>query len=223
MLQHALLCISERLLCLLCALCRKLNYNSYSFSSNGLGVFIPDILNKLLSSEEDMKVCDALEMDTKVVQQENSTILLCNDTIDTKVFYNTAIMGSIYTLGFILIVVSVKFLSHKRVLNFTLLISSVAGFLLLQFVDSIYITAGYIMLVVFAGINISIINSIICDAIPTNLRSMAVCVAMLFGRLGSVAAANLFGQFSETYCSFTHYGFASLLTICFVISFMLPK
>lgn len=55
-----------------------------------------------------------------------------------------------------------------------------------------------------------------------NHRSMAVCVAMLFGRLGSVLASNFIGSFVEDYCELTYYALASLVAVCLLISFFLP-
>lgn len=117
-----------------------------------------------------------------------------------------------------MLAIVVKFVSRKIVLNFTLLMSCVAGFALIQVTEPISMLIAYFSFVILAGVNVSVINVSACDAIPTNLRSMAVCVAMLFGRLGSVIASN----FIEDYCEFTHYTLASLVAICFGISFLLP-
>lgn len=130
-------------------------------------------------------------------------------------------LGILYTIAFIVLAVVVKFVRRKFVLNFTLLISSIAGFALVH-VEGPILILSYFTFVVFAGINVSVINSSACDAIPTNLRSMAVCVSMLFGRLGSVLTSNFIGNFMEIHCEFTHYTLASLVTICFLISFFLP-
>lgn len=121
-----------------------------------------------------------------------------------------------------MLAIVVKFVSRKIVLNFTLLMSCVAGFALIQVNEPISMLIAYFSFVIFAGVNVSVINVSACDAIPTNLRSMAVCVAMLFGRLGSVIASNFIGNFVEDYCEFTHYVLASLVAICFGISFLLP-
>lgn len=146
----------------------------------------------------------------------------CNDSIEREVFIDTAVLGVFYTLAFSLLAVAVKFVKRKYVLNFTLLISSIAGFALIHVEQPVLILTCYFTFVITAGINVSVINSAACDAIPTNLRSMAVCVAMLFGRLGSVITSNFIGNFIEVYCEFTHYTLASLVAVCFMISFLLP-
>lgn len=131
-------------------------------------------------------------------------------------------LGFFYTLAFVALAIAVKFVKRKLVLNLTLLISAIAGFALIHVEEPVVILSCYFAFVIFAGINVSVINSAACDAIPTNLRSMAVCVAMLFGRLGSVMTSNFIGNFVEIYCEFTHYTLASIVAVCFAISFFLP-
>lgn len=98
------------------------------------------------------------------------SIQLCNDKIEEKVFIDTAILGSFYTLAFVGLAILVKFIPRKTILNTTLMLSCVAGFALIQVDDPILILAAYFSFVIFAGINVSVINSAACDAIPTNLR-----------------------------------------------------
>lgn len=52
---------------------------------------------------------------------------------------------------------------------------------------------------------------------------MAVCIALMVGRLGSVVGSNMLGILLEEYCELT-FGIASvLLIICGVLAFFIPN
>jgi hypothetical protein len=98
---------------------------------------------------------------------------VCSDEIETNVFINTSVLGCFYTLAFVILAVVVKFVPRQRVLSFNLLMSCVAGFLLVNVHEPILILIAYFATVIFAGINVSVINSVACDAIPTNYRRVS--------------------------------------------------
>lgn len=97
-------------------------------------------------------------------------LVTCNDAIENRVFLDTAALGVFYTIAFVALAIVVKFVRRKFVLNFTLLISCAAGFLLPNIAERNLILACYFAFVIFAGINVSVINSVACDSIPTHLR-----------------------------------------------------
>lgn len=97
-------------------------------------------------------------------------IQLCNDQIEAKVFTDTAILGVFYTIAFAVLAVIVKFVKRKFVLNFALLICSLSGFALIHVQSYALILIAYFTFIICAGINVSVINSAACDAIPTNFR-----------------------------------------------------
>lgn len=53
--------------------------------------------------------------------------------------------------------------------------------------------------------------------------AMAVCVSMLFGRLGSVTSTNLIGFLLESYCELTYYSFSGIMFLCLAVSFLVPS
>lgn len=54
--------------------------------------------------------------------------------------------------------------------------------------------------VIACGLGVSIVNACIVELYPTNLRAMAVSILTMFGRVGSVTAANVFGLLLDNYC-----------------------
>lgn len=51
---------------------------------------------------------------------------------------------------------------------------------------------------------------------------MAVCVSMMFGRLGSTVSSNLIGYLLERNCELTYYVFSGVVFVCFLVSFIIP-
>lgn len=126
---------------------------------------------------------------------------------------------------------------------FTFVISSSSGFVLPFVTSHAAIIGLYCSFILFCGINVTVINSALIDLIPTHLRylsdichrvisliscrfaysSMAVCVAMMFGRLGSTVSTNLIGSLLEQNCTLTYNVFSSMVVICLLVSFRLPN
>lgn len=52
---------------------------------------------------------------------------------------------------------------------------------------------------------------------------MAICVSMLFGRLGTALSTNIIGFLLETSCELTYYIFSGIVLLCFTVSFVLPS
>lgn len=54
-------------------------------------------------------------------------------------------------------------------------------------------------------------------------RAMAVCIALMFGRLGTVVGSNMLGVLLENYCELTFVIPSVLLIVCGVLSFFIPN
>ena len=105
---------------------------------------------------------------------------------------------------------------------FTLFTSFLCG-ILLAWVDTPFLIVGcFCFFILFCGINVSVINGAAVNLFPTHLRAMAVCVSMLFGRLGSALSSILIGYLLERNCELTFYIYAGVALLCFFMSFILP-
>lgn len=51
---------------------------------------------------------------------------------------------------------------------------------------------------------------------------MAVCVAMMFGRLGTTISTNVLGLTLESNCEALFYSFSGICAFCCILSFVLP-
>lgn len=197
-------------------LCSVLHFGTFAIS-NGVGVFVPEILKKLSLVVEDQSIefCQLVKLENN----SNSSETLCNDSIEPSVFINTSYLGIFYTIAFILLAVILKFFDRRFVLSFNLITSAIGGFLMTNVTQKWMIISSCFVFVAQSGINISLINSILCETIPAKYLTMAICLAMTFGRLGSVLTSNVYANFIETNCELIFNIFASFVCLCFVLSF----
>lgn len=91
-------------------------------SSAGIGMWYPEIQNRLASTTTTDKqtVCDVLE---QVIDQRiwlNGTLrqeVVCDDSVTTQTFVDMSILGSYYTIGYILYAVTVKAIGQGFILG----------------------------------------------------------------------------------------------------------
>ncbi|CRK93837.1 CLUMA_CG007364, isoform A [Clunio marinus] len=206
--------------------CCFLHYGTFSVAG-GMALFLPDTLNKLSKSrangtESSLKVCDALRLDDSLNQANDLDDATCDDSVDPGVFIDSIYIGLFFLCGLIVLASVIKITGRRKIFIFTLLLSSVSGFILTHVTSHYLIIGLFCIFIFFCGMNVTVINSAVCDLIPTHLRAMAVCVAMMFGRLGSSVTTNLIGYFLERNCEMTYNFLAALVLVCLAISFILP-
>lgn len=194
------------------ALCSVLHFGTFAIS-NGVGVFVPEFL-KAISLSADSLCASMIKRD-----ELNITTSTCDDSIDQLVFINTSYLGAFYTIAFVMLAVLLKFIDRRHVLTFNLLISVLGGVLMTQVTENWMIVSACFIFVAQSGINISLINSILCETIPPKNLTMAICLAMTFGRLGSVLTSNIIGLFIESECEIIFNIFAGFVFVCFLLSF----
>lgn len=197
------------------ALCSVLHFGTFSIS-NGVGVFVPEFLKAIASSSDPSEgLCSFVDFNNNIVVL-NST---CDDSIDPNVFIDTFYLGLFYTIAFIFLAMVLKFVDRRHVLTINLMTSAIGGIAMIYLTEKWMIIASCFIFVAQSGVNISLINSILCETIPPKYLTMAICLAMTFGRLGSVLTSNLIGVFIESECVIIFNSFAGLVFICFLLSF----
>ncbi|XP_055847868.1 synaptic vesicle glycoprotein 2B isoform X2 [Episyrphus balteatus] len=193
------------------------------FSSSGMGLWYPEIQNRLGFGTVDSQktICGVIN------QKLNETIdesieTVCNDEISTKTYIDSITLGGSYVVAYLLLGLIINPLGRKAVLSGALGISGACG-LALQWVDEptaiVILFCGYLML---SGLCVSVMSGSVVDLIPTHLRGKAVCICLMIGRLGSVVGNNIIGAALETYCEVTFYIFSILIILCSLLTLVLP-
>ena len=74
-----------------------------------------------------------------------------------------------------------------------------------------------------SGINNTLLNTVIYDLFPTQLRSLAMSLSLMFGRLGSLVGANVAGYMLERFCGVTFALSGVVLLVSGVLTFFIPN
>ncbi|KAG5683063.1 hypothetical protein PVAND_012369 [Polypedilum vanderplanki] len=105
------------------------------------------------------------------------------------------------------------------VIAFSAAISSITLMFLEYPQASLYI---YLM-IILAGVNMSVVNSSTVELYPTTLRAMAVSISMMFGRVGSVVGSNFVGLLIKNFCTYTFILPAVLMITGGILAFTIPN
>ncbi|KAI5634246.1 organic cation/carnitine transporter 7-like isoform X1 [Phthorimaea operculella] len=171
---------------------------------NGLFLFATDTINKVLSEPDQTgTLCTIMNRP----DNETST-QKCVDTISQDTFIIMVTTTTVY--GVIVLIASVIPLSKKTLLVAMYLISAAAAFLAVLITNMVVAGVAFSALQM-AALGIGPLTAYAVQLFPTNLRGCAVGGVLMWGRVGSVAGANLAGYLLVIACTPTFYVFGTLL------------
>ncbi|XP_015602889.1 synaptic vesicle glycoprotein 2C isoform X2 [Cephus cinctus] len=200
-----------------------LQFGIYGISA-GMYLWVPDILNTMTAIESTNSyglVCAAIQS----AKSANSTVTesVVIGTIDTSVYKSTLILGGSYVLSYTTIGGLVKLLGQKKVLVSALFVSGFSGIGMYFTSSDVFVRVFMTLLVILSGTNISVLSATIVDLYPTNLRAMAVSLALTSGRLGTSVVGNIIGILIERNCTVAIIGVGSVVLVCGFLCVFIPN
>lgn len=72
-------------------------------------------------------------------------------------------------------------------------------------IDIPIVQIGLLILFLCTGITGNVVNLSTVDLFPTALRAMAVCISLMFGRLGGVVGSNITALLLDSHCELAFY------------------
>ncbi|XP_017873956.1 PREDICTED: synaptic vesicle glycoprotein 2C isoform X1 [Drosophila arizonae] len=194
------------------------------FSSSGMGLWYPEILNRLGSSvaEDAMTVCDVIEASVDQWQANITTDVICNDQINTKSYIDTITYGSALITGYIVMGFVINQIGRKASITVGLAIAAGCALSLVWIKNEAVIIVCFCLYLVLPGLCVSVLSGVVVDLVPTNLRGKAVCICLMLGRTGSVFGSNIIGILLESYCHITFGLFSGFVLFCALLAFLLP-
>ncbi|XP_041780215.1 synaptic vesicle glycoprotein 2B-like [Anopheles merus] len=202
-------------------------------TSSGMYMFFPDILNRIAEQQgkgvERTTVCNAVYATRFDIQElaglgGNGTARsdLCHQKLDISAYEHSFVLEAIYALGFAVIGLIINAVGRLPILVFIFALCGTCG-VLIVFIDLPLLAIWFYLILLTCGFCISVVNACTIDLYPTNLRAMAVCISLMFGRLGSIVGSNLVGFLLDTHCELTFWISGLLLVGCGVLSFFIPN
>lgn len=198
------------------------------FVCNGMLLFFPDIINQTASylsnpMAEKVGLCNIVESAIALKQnnvQSNETV--CIEELDISAYYYAIILEACYTIGFIIVTLLVNYVGRLAIFSVVFFSTGLCG-LVIVFIDNpIIATYLYIWLLV-SGVNNTLLNTVTYDLFPTNLRSLAMSLSLMMGRLGSLVGGNIAGLLLESNCTSMFVMSGVVLVLAGFLTFLIPN
>lgn len=201
---------------------------------NGYYTFFPDIVNKVSiwletdPAHRSETVCRILSTfdssfnsTIKEIAVENSSTN-CVTKLELETFVDVTILSILYTIGWFIISIFIDKVGKLIIIVFVMFACGIAS-ILLMFLPFPQASLYIYLVLLMAGLNMSIVNASTVELFPTNLRAMAVSISMMIGRVGSVAGSNFVGLAIKSFCTYTWILPAVLLISGGFLAFTIPN
>ncbi|XP_044756975.1 synaptic vesicle glycoprotein 2B-like [Coccinella septempunctata] len=199
-------------------------------STSGLNMWYPTILNTMshfgeFQPNDDLTFCKSIRWEQS---HKNSTSLVqgilkeCNDNVKTEVFMVSLVIGMAYATMYIFIGLLINVIGKKNLLCIFITLGTISG-ILSQFVVGYQFIQILMGIFIIGGVEVAVVNAIVVDLFPTQVRAMALAMSLMFGRLGAMVGTNIVGPVIYNYCDYLFYMFAADHIVLLVTIFLLPS
>ncbi|PSN51511.1 hypothetical protein C0J52_00715 [Blattella germanica] len=214
---------------------------SFYASFNGLAMWLPDLFNRYIhfmlehpggSGLTLCQVVDALK--SNATSTNATTEGSCSSEVDPDVFRDSLAIGLVCITTYSVAGYIVNFVDKKRLMGKSsssltsahlasprltrlsvaavcLLISSSAGMGLSTARVEWLIVLLCAVFIAMSGACVNMLNSIVIDSIPTQLRAMAVCLSLMAGRFGVTSCSLAMGVLLESSCDVVFFMLGGLV------------
>ncbi|XP_026727133.1 synaptic vesicle glycoprotein 2A-like [Trichoplusia ni] len=176
--------------------------------SSGLYVWVPDILNNILSNSGSQKITICQIIREKTLNASLATTeAQCEAEISVAVFPISMSMGAVFALTYLAIGFLINKVGRKTLYSGIMVICGLAT------IGAAFVPEGVsatVLLIVSlcSGCAASILAAIAVDVFPTSMRAMSMCVMYMVGRAGAALGSWLLGAALDLHCleAFTAFG-----------------
>ncbi|XP_069704226.1 synaptic vesicle glycoprotein 2B-like [Periplaneta americana] len=151
-----------------------------------------------------------------------SDIVSCT-SVNPDVFRNGMLIGCVCMVVYTTAGYIANFIRTHKLIRIYMLVTSIE-ILSLYFVNTeVGIVALASLFIATTGVCVNMLNSIVVENIPTQLRAMAVCLSLMSGRLGVTVFSLVIGVLLEAECSAVFIMYCGMAIVACVLSCLLPK
>lgn len=146
----------------------------------------------------------------------------CSANINEDVFRNTMAIGVVCAFVYISSCYLVGCIDKKKLIMTYTLTSTVSGALLLAVKSEVILVLLSSVFMATGGVSVNILNIVVIDNIPTNLRAMAVCLSLMMGRLGVTVFSLILGILLDFSCTAAICLLSGTVLACCFLTYLLP-
>ncbi|KAM8705918.1 hypothetical protein ACLKA7_010247 [Drosophila subpalustris] len=143
--------------------------------------------------------------------------------VSMDMYINNIIVAFCGLVGFSFAGAIVKLIGAKRLITYGLLVSGFLGIGLYWSINSLTTVAISSAFGTVSGVAIASVMSAVIALFPTQLRSLVVAIAMMFGRLGALSGNILFPVFIQIGCVPPFVMVASVMLLAALLSIFIPN
>ncbi|XP_014229276.1 synaptic vesicle glycoprotein 2B-like isoform X1 [Trichogramma pretiosum] len=148
----------------------------------------------------------------------------CSDaTVDATVYINSIVISVASVIGYMVAKTLVNYVSKRILMIICFLGAATCCFALYWGEDSRSILGISSVFVALTSIGGTIVNNVVVDMFPTSLRTMALSVTMVIGRLGAVVGNVLFPVLLSLDCLGPFMMIGAVCFACAALVLVLPK
>ncbi|XP_031639091.1 synaptic vesicle glycoprotein 2B-like [Contarinia nasturtii] len=198
---------------------------------NGFYMFFADILNTMATNldgldNQRISMCSIINMEFENFTEYEIFDFLEDEVCITKLELATLEQGVtleiLFAIGLTIIGLLINVIGKFPILIITTMMSGLSG-MLCMLIDNPTIQIYCFILLMCCGWGVNIVNDSTVEIYPTSLRAMAICISLMFGRLGSVFGANIAALLLENHCETVFYLSGSSVIVMGVLTFFIPR
>ncbi|XP_055844746.1 synaptic vesicle glycoprotein 2A-like [Episyrphus balteatus] len=171
------------------------------------------------------RICDVIYAKQLHLENESQRVdgvKHCTEKLEDETFLLTIMMEFSYGMGFVVIGFLVQKVKKVHILFFILFTFGTCG-ILTNFIYNTTLALVVYNMLFLAGVGIQVLSEIVVDLYPTYLRAMALCISLMFGRLGGVFGTNMIALLLATNCEMTFNIAGTGLIVSAFLTFLIPK
>ncbi|XP_055309491.1 synaptic vesicle glycoprotein 2B-like isoform X2 [Sitodiplosis mosellana] len=181
-------------------------------TSNGFYMFFAEVLNRMATNlgsftEQRMAMCDIINMkpaNMSANQLNEHDDVKCITKLELATLEQGIVLEFLFALGFAVIGLIINKVGKFPIL-FVILIVSGSGGILCMNTDIPVVQIYSFIALMCAGIAVNIVNSATVELYPTALRAMAICISLMFGRMGCVFGSFTAALLLDNHCEAAFY------------------
>lgn len=193
--------------------------------SSGLYMWVPDILNSILTSgtSSNITICQIIRnkfLNASMLPQDAH----CQAEVSVTMFPISMSMGAIFALTYLAIGFLINKIGRKTIYSGIMFICGIAT-MGAAFVPEGISATVLLIISLCSGCAASILTAISVDVFPTSLRAMAMCVMYMVGRSGAAVGSYVLGATLDLHCleAFTTFGIVTAASTILMIFWPNPE
>ncbi|XP_015600675.1 synaptic vesicle glycoprotein 2B-like isoform X2 [Cephus cinctus] len=202
---------------------------------NTLRLWLPQlftVMENYQSMQSDPEVgsgtfCDAVNNMTSLsnnrVNDANTSDICVPVPVPDAVYINSLIVSATSVILYLLSSVAINKISRKILMMISFFFSSLGFFVFYLSPNSDVVLALSALTVSFSNITTLTITSILVELMPTSLRTLAISLVMMIGRLGAVSGNLVFPILLNLGCYVPFSTIGGYLALCLLIAIFIPK